>query len=128
MLKKIVATDEAPAAIGPYSQAVQVGDFIFISGQIPLLSQSGGDIPEGVEDQTRQVLKNISAILKAAGCDLEHVVKTTVYMKDLTMFNDMNDVYSGFFPENPPARATVEVSCLPKDVLVEIEAVAFFKR
>jgi 2-iminobutanoate/2-iminopropanoate deaminase len=124
MQKEIVSTDQAPAAIGPYSQAVKWGGLVFVSGQIPLDPASGALVGDDVETQTRQVLKNLGAVLAAAGSSLEKVIKATVFMKDLSQFVPMNEVYASFFETSPPARAAVEVSRLPKDVLVEIEAVA----
>jgi 2-iminobutanoate/2-iminopropanoate deaminase len=124
MKREITKTEKAPRAIGPYSQAVKAGEFIFCSGQIPIDPQSGEIIPGGIEEQTRQVVKNLAAVLEKAGSSLERVVKTTVFMKDLSMFAEMNKIYGEFFKEAPPARATVEVSRLPKDVLVEIEVIA----
>ncbi|MDD4735490.1 MAG: RidA family protein [Kiritimatiellae bacterium] len=123
MKKEIVCTSGSPAPVGPYSQAVRVGDFLFCSGQIPLHPESGS-IPEGVEAQTRQVLKNLEAVLKAGGSTPDGVVKTTVFLKDMNDFAAMNAVYAEMFAENPPARSAVQVGRLPKDVLVEIEAVA----
>ncbi len=124
MTKEPVRTDGAPAAIGPYSQAIVAGDHVFCSGQIPLDPGSGA-IAAGIEAQTEQVLRNLEAVLAAAGCNLGDVVKTTVYLTDLTEFPRMNAVYEKHFPDPPPARATVEVSALPMGVSVEIEAIAF---
>ncbi|HHN74055.1 MAG TPA: RidA family protein [Acidobacteria bacterium] len=124
MTLRIVATDRAPAAIGPYSQAVVSGDLVFCSGQIALDPVSGAVIGDDVAAQTRQVLKNLRAVLEAAGSSLAQVVKCNVYMTDLGCFGEMNAVYGEFFASHRPARAAVEVSRLPKDVLVEIEAVA----
>lgn len=126
MPKRVIASDQAAAAIGPYSQAVAVGPFVFVSGQIPLDNQgklAAGDIVV----QTVQVLENIKAILAAAGLTLADVVKTTVFLSDLADFQEMNRVYGEFFPEEPPARSTVQVAGLPKSAAVEIEAVAFKK-
>ena len=124
--KLILSTDRAPSAIGPYSQAVQAGNFLFISGQLPVNPASGEFAGETAAAQTRQSLKNVSAILGAAGLTLADVVKTTVFLKDMNAFAEMNGVYGEFFPLEPPARACVEVARLPKDALVEIEAVAVF--
>jgi 2-iminobutanoate/2-iminopropanoate deaminase len=121
-----VQTDRAPQAIGPYSQAVRTGDFVFVSGQIPL-TPDGEPVTGGVEEQTRQVLTNLKEILDAAGSGLEQVVKTTIFLKDMNHFQQVNEVYARFFGEFRPARACVEVSRLPKDVSVEIEAVAIVK-
>ena len=121
--KHIVATDEAPKAIGPYSQAVEAGGFLFVSGQIPM-DASGTVVPGGVKEQTAQVIKNLGAILAAAGLGLDDVVKTTVFMTDLSQFAAMNEVYAANFKAFHPARATVQVEALPKGAAVEIEAVA----
>lgn len=120
----IISTSNAPEAIGPYSQAVVAGDLVFCSGQIPLDPSTMAIIEGGVADQTTQVLKNLSEVLKAAGSGLEKVVKTTVFLKDMNDFVAMNEVYADRFGDHKPARATVEVARLPKDVLVEIECVA----
>ena len=119
-----VSTGGAPAAIGPYSQAVSAGGWLFVSGQIGLDPATGTLVAGGVREQTRQVLKNLEAILRAAGLSLRDVAKTTVYLKDLAAFPEMNEAYAAAFPAPAPARATVEVSGLPKAALVEIEAVA----
>ena len=124
MTKKIIATTEAPAAIGPYSQATQAHNLIFISGQLPLNPANGEMVEADIEKQTRQCLVNMQAILKEAGLELSNVLKTTVLMADLKQFAQMNAVYAEFFKENPPARAAFEVKALPKDSLVEIEAIA----
>ena len=124
MEKEIVRTDQAPAAIGPYSQAVKLGEFIFASGQIAIDPTSGEIVRGDIKDQTRQVLKNLKAVLTAAGSSLERVVKATVFITNMEEFASMNEVYAEFFTDQPPARACVEVSRLPKDVLVEIEAIA----
>lgn len=122
-MKKIIKTDNAPAAIGSYSQAIKAGGTLYISGQIPL-NIEGELIMTSIEDQTEQVLKNLEAILTEAGGDYSNVVKTTIYTDDISYFNEINDVYGQFFKKEPPARAFVEVSALPKGVNVEIEAVA----
>lgn len=127
MSKQIVSTDAAPAAIGPYSQAVKVGNLLFLSGQIPLDSQSGQVVGQTAAEQVNQVMKNIEAVLKEAGASLDDVVKTTIFMVDLAEFQAVNAVYGASFPENAPARSTVQVSALPKGVRVEIEAVAVVK-
>lgn len=126
MPKKVIKTLAAPGAIGPYSQAVQIGDFIYTSGQIPVNSTTG-DIPEGIENQTQQSLENIQAILVEAGLTMENIVKMTVFLKDMNHFNQVNEVYASFFKEPYPARSAVEVARLPKDVLIEIEAIASLK-
>lgn len=128
MLKEIINTDKAPKAIGPYSQAVRVGDLIFISGQIPLDPETGSVVGGNVDVQTERVLNNISGVLRAAGSSMENIVKTTVYLKDMADFPRFNESYAGFFPVDPPARATVEVSRLPKDVRIEIDAIAVVGR
>lgn len=124
MAHQIVNTDNAPKAIGPYSQAIKVGNFIFTSGQIAIDPEKNELISGGIQDQTRRVLENLGAVLKAAGSSLENVVKTTVYLSDMNEFSAMNEVYAQFFESTKPARATVEVSRLPKDVKVEIDAIA----
>jgi 2-iminobutanoate/2-iminopropanoate deaminase len=124
-MKQIISTSNAPAAIGPYSQAVQVGNLLFVSGQIPLDPATGAVIPETtIEAQTARVLTNLSAILAQAGGGLENVVKTTVFLKDMEDFAAMNRTYQTFFQTDCPARSAVQVGRLPKDVLVEIEAIA----
>lgn len=124
MNKEIISTPKAPQAIGPYSQAVKANGFIFCSGQIPLDPGTMTIVDGGIADQTRRVLQNLSEVLAAGGSSLDRVVKTTVFLKDMNMFAEMNAVYGEFFKNEPPARATVEVARLPKDVLVEIEVVA----
>ncbi|MBI3189368.1 MAG: RidA family protein [Ignavibacteriales bacterium] len=125
MSKTIVLTDKAPAPIGPYSQGVKVsGTFVFTAGQIPLNPKTGTVVGVHIATQTQQALENLKAILEQAGASLESVVKTTVFLKDMNEFADMNKVYGDFFKSNPPARTTVEVSRLPKDVRIEIEAIA----
>ena len=123
-MPKTVATDQAPKAIGPYSQAVDAGAFVFLSGQVALDPATGAMVPGGVAEQTDRVLKNLQAVLAAAGLPLTRVVKTTVYLVDLGEFAAMNEVYARYFPADPPARATVQVSALPKGARVEIDAVA----
>lgn len=123
-MREVIATMQAPAAIGPYSQAIKANGFVFASGQIPIDPATGNVIAGNVAEQTERVLKNVSEILKASGSKLEKVVKTTVFLKNMTDFATMNEVYSKFFTGAPPARSTVEVARLPKDVLVEIEVVA----
>ena len=123
-MRQIIQTEGAPRAIGPYSQAVVVDGWLYASGQIPLDPATGTLVEASVAVQTRRVLENLSAVLAEAGADLGAIVKTTVYLKDLGAFAEMNEVYGEFFAENPPARATVEVARLPMDVLVEIDCVA----
>ncbi len=124
MEKQIVSTPNAPAAIGPYSQAVKVSDWIFTAGQLGLVPDTREFAGPDVESQTRQALENIRAILKEAGSCLRHVVKTTVFLQDMGEFPRMNGVYAEFFPEDPPARSTVQVAALPMGARVEIEAIA----
>ena len=121
MLKEI-KTNDAPAAIGPYSQAVAVGNFLFASGQIPV-DPATGNVPEGIEAQAEQSCKNVGAILKANGMDYSNVVKTTCFLADMGDFAKFNEVYAKYFPEPYPARSCVEVARLPKDVMLEIEAI-----
>ena len=123
-MKKVIATNEAPQAIGPYSQAIKVGNFIFVSGQIPLVPSTGEMVAGGIKEQTEQVLKNLSAILAAAGLSMENAVKTTVYITNIGDFAKVNEVYAGFFKKDCPARVCVEVSNLPKGALVEIDVIA----
>jgi len=123
-MKKEVKTDKAPQAIGPYSQGIVANGFIFCSGQIPIVPQTGELNTGSIEDQTRQVLKNVSAVLEAAGTSLDNVVKATVFLQDMNDFAAMNKVYAEFFKTPFPARAAVQVARLPKDVKVEIEVIA----
>jgi 2-iminobutanoate/2-iminopropanoate deaminase len=125
--KEVVSTSKAPAALGPYSQAVRWGDLIFVSGQIPIDPATSQVVGDDVAAQTERVMKNLAAILEAAGASLRQVLKTTVYLRDLNDFAKMNEVYARFFSEQPPARATVQVARLPRDVSVEIEVVATAK-
>ena len=122
-MKKIISTGNAPQAIGPYSQAVQYGDFLFVSGQIAIDPGTGNIIEGDIETQTEQVLKNISAIIAEAGMSLQNTVKCTCFLKDMNDFVRFNAVYETYFGESPPARETVEVTRLPKDVLVEVSAI-----
>ena len=123
-MKTIISTDQAPAAIGPYSQAIEFNGMVITSGQIPIIPATG-TFPEGIREQTRQSLTNVKAILAAAGTDMDHVVKTTVFLSDMNNFGAMNEVYATFFTEGSyPARSAVEVGALPKGALVEIEAIA----
>lgn len=125
MEKQMIYTQQSPAPVGPYSQAVAVGSFVFASGQIPLDPESGAVVAGGVPEQTEQVLANLKAVLEAAGSSLAQVVKTTVFLRDMNDFAAMNSVYARHFDEaSAPARSTVQVARLPKDVAVEIEAVA----
>lgn len=122
--KKIIYTDNAPKPIGPYSQAIRAGDFLFCSGQIPLDPKTGQIAATDVAGQTRQVMENIKAVLLTGGVSFGSVVKTTIFLKSMNDFPTVNEIYGQYFPKNPPARSTIEVSRLPKDVLVEIEVVA----
>lgn len=124
MTKEIVKTDKAPAAIGPYSQAIKFGEFVFISGALGLNPVTGQLADGGVESQTKQCLENLKAILEASGSRLDKVLKTTVFIKDMNDFPVVNKIYGEYFNVNQPARSTVEVARLPKDGLVEIEAIA----
>lgn len=123
---KEIHTENAPAAIGPYSQAIQAGDFVYVSGQIPINPETG-EVVEGIEKQTEQVLKNLKAILKEAGADFSQVVKFTIFVANMDHFATVNEIYGSFLEKPYPARATVEVSRLPKDVLVEMDVVAYTK-
>ncbi len=123
-MKKIISTENAPGAIGPYSQAVKTGNFVFCSGQIPIDPATGEFVSDNVAEQTEQVLKNLEKVLEAAESSLKNVVKTTVFLADMNDFGEMNEVYAKFFSENKPARATVQAARLPKDARVEIECIA----
>ena len=123
-MKKIIETNDAPQAIGPYSQAVEAGGFVFVSGQIALDPASGQIVAGGIREQVLRVMENGKAILAAAGCPMSAVVKATIYLKNMSDFAVLNEVYGSYFSAEPPARATVEVSRLPKDVLVEIDFTA----
>lgn len=123
-MKKIVSTTDAPGAVGPYSQAVRVGQMVFTAGQIPLDPKSGQIISDDVAEQTTRVLDNLTAVLKAENLTFDHIVKTTVFMTDLGQFAQMNEVYAKYFTSQPPARSTVQVTALPKGARVEIECIA----
>lgn len=123
-MKKIISTSEAPGAIGPYSQAVRSGRFLFCSGQIPLDPRSGQIVPGDIAAQARRVMDNIAAILKAEGFTFDNVVKTTVFLTNLGDFQTINEIYGSYFKQDPPARSTVQVAALPKAVNVEIEVIA----
>ena len=123
-MREIIKTESAPAAIGPYSQAVRAGGFVFASGQIPIDPQTGEFVGGGIIEQTEQVMRNLRAVLESAGTGLESVVKTTVFLADMNDFAAMNEVYGRYFRDDPPARATVEAARLPRDARVEIEAIA----
>jgi len=123
-LREVIATEQAPRAIGPYSQAIRAGNLLFCSGQIPIDPATGEFVSGGVAEQTEQVMRNLSALLSAGHSSLKQVVKTTVFLADMDDFTAMNEVYGRFFGENPPARATVQAARLPRDARVEIEAIA----
>ena len=124
MRKQIIHTTDAPQAIGPYSQAVRVGQFVFLSGQIPLDPASGNIVEGDITVQTRRVMENLGAVLRAAGASFSDVVKTTIFLADLGHFSKMNEVYGAYFTSEPPARATVQVGALPRSVLIEIDMIA----
>jgi 2-iminobutanoate/2-iminopropanoate deaminase len=125
MKKQVIKTEKAPKAIGPYSQAIQAGNFLFLSGQIPLDPKTGELVKGDIQQQTQQVLENIKGVLESQKLRMENVVKMTIFLKDIGNFNQVNEVYATYFPSSPPARSTVEVAKLPKDADIEIEAVAF---
>ncbi len=123
-MKQVIQTNNAPQAIGPYSQAIMAGDTLYVSGQIPVIPATGVIVSDKVEEQARQVMENVKAVVEAAGLTLDHVVKTNVFIKNMDDFANINAVYSEYFKENCPARACVEVARLPKDVLLEMDAIA----
>ena len=123
-MKEIINTNKAPKPVGPYSQAVKIGNFIFLSEQIPYTPE-GKLAGDTIQEQTRQSLENLKAVLEAAGASFENVVKVTVFLKDMDEFGEMNKIYSEYFKNNPPARAAVQVARLPKDVKIEIEMIAY---
>ena len=124
MMKQVIQTNNAPQAIGPYSQAIMAGDTLYVSGQIPVIPATGAIVSDKVEDQARQVMENVKAVVEAASLTLDDVVKTSVFIKNMDDFGVINGIYSEYFRENCPARACVEVARLPKDVLLEMEAIA----
>ncbi|KPU44157.1 2-iminobutanoate/2-iminopropanoate deaminase [Oxobacter pfennigii] len=126
-MKKIIKTDKAPAAIGPYSQAVEVGNLIYTSGQIPISPKTGDLVSGDIKKATAQCIENLKAIAEAAGCTLNDVVKTTVFLKDMNQFTEMNEVYGSYFVTDQPARSCVQAAKLPRDVDVEIEAIILKK-
>lgn len=126
-MREPVSTSHAPTAIGPYSQAIRAGDFLFVSGQIPLDPATGTLVDGDVAAQTHRVLRNLGAILQEAGASFQHVVKTTVYLAEMSEFGAMNEVYASYFPAPPPARATIQAARLPRDVRVEIDLIAYLK-
>jgi 2-iminobutanoate/2-iminopropanoate deaminase len=123
-MKKIISTSDAPAAIGPYSQGVRLGSTIYLSGQIPLDPKSGRIVAGGIDAQTKRVMENIGAVLRAEGLTFENVAKTTIFLADLGDFQTVNEIYGSYFKQAPPARSTVQVAALPKDARVEIEVIA----
>jgi 2-iminobutanoate/2-iminopropanoate deaminase len=127
-MKESIATERAPQAIGPYSQAVRAGNLVFASGQIPIDPATGEFVPGGIQEQTEQVLRNLTAVFEAAGVEMNQIVKTTVFLADMNDFTAMNEVYGRFFAEAPPARATVQAARLPRDARVEIDAIAVSER
>lgn len=122
-MKKIISTEKAPAAIGPYSQAIEVNNMVFTSGVIPIIPETGELVSGGIEEQANQAIGNLAALLAEAGVDMENVIKTTVFIKDMNDFTKVNEVYAKYFTTQFPARSCVEVARLPKDVLIEIEAI-----
>jgi 2-iminobutanoate/2-iminopropanoate deaminase len=124
MAKSVVYSASAPEPIGPYSQAIQVGNMLFMSGQVAIQKSTGNIITSSIEEETAQVMQNLADVLMAAGMDFSHVVKSTIFLKDMNNFPKVNEIYGKHFPQNPPARETVEVSRLPKDVNVEISCIA----
>ena len=126
-MKKIISTEKAPKAVGPYSQAVQAGNLLFCSGQIAIDPVTNELISGGVQEQTHRVMDNLKEVLEAAGSSLSHVVKTTIYLKDMGDYGVVNEVYGSYFDDQPPARECVEVARLPKDVLVEVSVIALIK-
>ena len=126
MKKRVIQTGKAPKAIGPYSQAIQAGSFLFLSGQIPLDPTSGELVKGDIREQARRVLENLKGVLESQNLGMEDVVKVTIFLKDMGNFSQVNEVYGAYFPSSPPARSTVEVARLPRDVDIEIEAIAVF--
>jgi 2-iminobutanoate/2-iminopropanoate deaminase len=126
MKKRVIHTDKAPKAIGPYSQAIQAGNFVFLSGQIPIDPASGEVVKGDIREQTRRVLDNLKGVLESQHLGMEDVVKVTIFLKDMGNFSQVNEVYATYFPSSPPARSMVQVAKLPRDVDIEIEAIAIF--
>ncbi len=122
-MKQIISTDKAPAAIGPYSQAIEVNGLVFTSGVIPIVPATGEIVEGGIEEQAEQAIGNLAALIKEAGCDINNTIKTTVFIKDMNDFGKINEIYAKYFTANYPARSCVEVARLPKDVFIEIEAI-----
>jgi 2-iminobutanoate/2-iminopropanoate deaminase len=125
MKKRVIQTEKAPKAIGPYSQAIQAGNFLFLSGQIPLDPASGELLKGDIREQARRVLENLKGVLESQNLGMEDVVKVTIFLKEMGNFSQVNEVYGTYFPSSPPARSTVEVARLPRDADIEIEAIAF---
>ncbi len=128
MQKRVISTNNAPGAIGPYSQAIGLNNLLFISGQIPIDPRSGVVVKGGICEQTRQVLENLKGILEAGGAGMQHVVRTTIYLVSMDDYAAVNESYAQYFTDHPPARSTIQVSKLPKEVLIEIDAIAFIPR
>ena len=124
-MKNVLSTPNAPAAIGPYSQGIQAGNMVFVSGQLPIIPETGKLLEGTVGEQTKQSLRNIENVLKEAGCTMQDVVKTAIFLRDMNDFAEVNAAYATFFQENPPARSCVQVARLPKDADLEIEAIAY---
>ena len=124
MKKKVIQTEKAPRAIGPYSQAIQAGSFLFLSGQIPLDPKTGELVKGDIRQQTKQVLENLKGVLESEKLEMKDVVKVTIFLKDIGDFNQVNEVYATYFPSSPPARSTIQVAKLPRDAEIEIEAIA----
>ncbi|MFZ7102417.1 MAG: RidA family protein [Peptococcaceae bacterium] len=125
MEKQIINTKKAPKAIGPYSQGVKIGDFLFVSGQLPINPANGELLTNNIQEETKQSLENLKAIVEEAGVSFSNIVKTTIFIKDMNQFSLINEIYAQYFPGNPPARSCVEVARLPKDANIEIEAVVY---
>ena len=125
MAREVIATDDAPKAIGPYSQAVKAGGMVFVSGQIPIDPKTGIVVQSDIRTQAKLVMENAKAIITSAGCAMSDIVKATIYLKNMSDFSAVNEVYGNYFPTDPPARATVEVSRLPKDVGIEMDFIAY---
>lgn len=123
-MKKLISTNKAPAALGPYSQAIEANGLVFLSGMLPIDCTTGNFVPGGIKEQTAQIFINIKAVLSAADLNIDKVVKTTVYLNDISLFDEMNEIYKTQFKEPYPARSTIAVKCLPKNSLVEIEVIA----
>ncbi|OGP76125.1 MAG: deaminase [Deltaproteobacteria bacterium RBG_16_49_23] len=128
MSKRVIYTEKAPKPIGPYSQAIRAGDFIFLSGQLPIDPGTGELVGGDIKQQTRRVLENLKGVLESQGLGMEDVVKVTIFLKDMGNFNLMNEVYATYFTVSPPARSTIEISRIAKDADIEIEAVAFIRK